>query len=81
VKARVGEDNWEISCIGRWVSFQFEGEPKGIRPSLWIWFFAAAGHPFHALQSRERLIEAIDVATALPATLEVFHPTKPGHSG
>jgi hypothetical protein len=28
--------------------------------------------PFAALQSRERLIEAIDAAIALPATLEAF---------
>jgi hypothetical protein len=72
VKARAGEDNWNIKCIGKWVSFEFEGEPKGIRPSLWVWFFAAASDPFAAMQSRERLIEAIDAATALPATLEVF---------
>jgi hypothetical protein len=74
VKARVGEDNWTIKCIGKWVSFEFDGEPKGTRPSLWILFFAAERNPFAALQSRERLIEAIDAATALPATLEVFPP-------
>lgn len=72
VKVRVGEDNWAIKCIGKWVSFEFEGEPKGVCPSLWIWFFAAASDPFGAVQSRERLVEAIDAATALPATLAVF---------
>jgi hypothetical protein len=55
-----------------WVNFEFEDEPKGIRPSLSIWFFAAASDQFAAMQSRERLIEAIDAATALPATLESF---------
>jgi hypothetical protein len=39
-----------------------------------IWFFAAAGNPIAALESRERLIEAIDKASALPATLESFAP-------
>jgi len=68
----VGADNWKIKCVGKWVNFEFEGEPKGIRPSLWIWFFAAASDPLAAVQSRERLIEAIDEATALLATLEVF---------
>lgn|SRR5215831_3111403 len=72
VKASVGADNWKIKCVGKWVNFEFEGEPKGIRPSLWIWFFAAASDPLAAVQSRERLIEAIDEATALLATLEVF---------
>src|SRR5437899_2125838 len=35
-------------------------------------FFAAASDQFGALQSRERLIEAIDSATALPDTLASF---------
>jgi hypothetical protein len=72
VKARVEKDHWKVECIGKWVDFKFEGEPSGIRPSLWIWFFAAAGDQFAAMQSRERLIEAIDAATALPTTLESF---------
>jgi hypothetical protein len=72
VKGRTGEDNWRIDFIGRWVNFQFESEHKGIYPSLWIWFFAAAREPVAALQSRERIIEAIDEATGLPATLQSF---------
>jgi hypothetical protein len=52
VKARTGEDNWRIDFIGKWVNFQFEGEPNGIYASLWIWFFAAARDPTAALQSR-----------------------------
>ncbi len=72
VKARAGRDHWKIECIGKWVNFEFEGEPKGIRPSLWIWVFAAASDRIAAAQSRERLIAAIDAATALPATIESF---------
>jgi hypothetical protein len=72
VKVRTGEDNWRIEFIGKWVNFQFENEPKGIYPSLWIWFFAAAPDPFAAVQSRERLIEAIDEATAMPAAVQSF---------
>jgi hypothetical protein len=44
---------------------------------LWIWFFAASGDPFAALQSRERLIQSIDIAAALPATPAVFSGSKP----
>jgi hypothetical protein len=72
VKPRAGDDHWKIDFIGKWVNFRFEDEPKGVRPTLWVWFFAAAGDPLAALQSRERLIEAIDAATALPATLKSF---------
>jgi hypothetical protein len=39
---------------------------------LWIWFFAASNTPVNALQSRERLIVAIDAAIASPAILESF---------
>jgi hypothetical protein len=76
VKARVGQDHWKLDCIGTWVDFKFEGEPQGLRPSLWVWFFAASNTPFMAIHSRERLIEAIDAAAALPATLEVFAKTE-----
>jgi hypothetical protein len=72
VKARVENDYWEINFVGQMVNFQFEGEPKGVHPSLMIWFFAAARDPLAALQSRERLIQAIDAATALSGTLESF---------
>jgi hypothetical protein len=72
VRARSGEDHWKIDFVGKWVNFQFEGEPKGIRPSLWIWFFAAAPNPFAAMQSRERLIEAIDAVLVLPTALRPF---------
>jgi hypothetical protein len=72
VKSRVGEDYWKLDCIGKWVDFKFEGEPQGLRPSLWIWFFAASNTPLNALQSRERLIEAIDAAVASPAAREAF---------
>jgi hypothetical protein len=72
VKARVGQDHWKLDCIGKWVDFKFEGETQGIRPSLWVWFFAAASRPVDAIQSRERLIEAIDDAVALREVLESF---------
>ena len=72
VKARIGHDHWKLDCIGKWIDFKFAGEPQGIRPSLWVWFYAAASGRFDAMQSRERLIEAIDAATTLPATLESF---------
>jgi len=72
VKARAGHDNWKLDCIGKWIDFKFEGEPQGIRPSLWVWFYAAASRAFDAIESRERLIEAIDAATTLPATLDSF---------
>ena len=72
VEACAGHDHWKLDCIGKWIDFQFDGEPQGIRPSLWIWFYAAASEQLDAMQSRERLIEAIDFATALPATLESF---------
>jgi hypothetical protein len=72
VRARSGEDHWKIDFVGKWVNFQFDGEPKGIAPSLWIWFFAAAGDPFAAMPSRERLIEAIGDTLVLTNALEPF---------
>jgi hypothetical protein len=72
LKKCAGGDNWKIEFIGKYVNFQFEGEPKGLCPSLWIWFFAAARDPFAALQSRERLIGTIDAAIASPEALESF---------
>jgi hypothetical protein len=71
-KSRAGQDHWRLDCIGKWIDFKFEGEPEGLRPSLWIWFFAASNTPLNALQSRERLIAAIDAAVASPATAEIF---------
>jgi hypothetical protein len=41
----------------------FSGAPEGIRPSLWIWFFAAA--QYAAMQFRERLIAAKAVFACL----------------
>jgi hypothetical protein len=72
VRARSGEDHWKIDFVGKWVNFQFEGALKGIQPSLWIWFFAAAPNPFAAVQSRERLIEAIGAVLVLPTALKPF---------
>jgi hypothetical protein len=72
VKSRAGQDHWKLDCIGTWVDFKFEGEPQGLRPSLQIWFFAASNTGVNALQSRERLIEAIDAAVAAPETFKVF---------
>ena len=72
LKKCAGDDNWKLDFIGKYINFKFEGEPTGLCPSLWIWFFAAARDPFAALQSRERLIAAIDVAIALPTALESF---------
>jgi hypothetical protein len=77
VKSRAGQDHWKLNCIGTWVDFKFGGEPQGLRPSLWIWFFAASNTALNALQSRERLIEAIDAAVAPPATLEIFCSCSP----
>jgi hypothetical protein len=74
VKSRTRDNHREINLIGQMVNFQLDGASKGIHPSLMIWFFAAAWDTFAALQSREKLIEAIDEATALPATLESFPP-------
>jgi hypothetical protein len=74
-KARVRQDHWKLNCVGKWIDFKFEGEPQGIRPSLWIWFFAASSTPFDAMHSRERLIEVIDLAVALPETLRIFTAT------
>jgi hypothetical protein len=53
---------WEIEFVGQMVNFQFAEEPRGIYPSMVVWFFAAARTPIAAEQSRERLIEAIDEA-------------------
>ena len=72
IKARVGQNYWTLECIGKWVDFKFEGEAQGFRPSLWIWFFAASSLLFDAIQSRERLIEAIDSAISLPEALKSF---------
>lgn len=72
VRARSGEDHWRVDIAGKWVDFQFEGEPNGVQPSLWIWFFAAARDPFAAVQSRERLIEAIGERLVLPSALKPF---------
>jgi hypothetical protein len=52
IRPRSGPDNWTINFVGKALSFQFDGEPKGIHPSLWIWFFAAARDEFIAFQSR-----------------------------
>lgn len=72
VKSCAVGHNWKLQCIGKWVDFKFEGEPQGLQPSLWVWFFAASSNVFNALKSRERLIEAIDKAIELPKTLEPF---------
>jgi hypothetical protein len=72
VKSYTGHDHWKLDCIGKWVNFKFENEPQGVRPSLWIWFFAASDTRLNALQSRERLIAAIDAAIALLAVPETF---------
>lgn len=72
VKSRTGQDHWKLDCVGKWVDFKFEGEPQVLRPSLWVWFFAASNTPLAALESRERLIKAIDAAVASPKTLEIF---------
>jgi len=72
LKTQVGEDNWKIDFVGQGVNFQFDDKQKGIFPSLWLWLFAAARDPFSAVASRERLIQAIDSASALPAALDSF---------
>jgi hypothetical protein len=72
VKPCSRRDHWELNFVGQMVNFQLDPRRKGIHPSLMIWFFAAARDQVAALQSRERLIEAIDEATALPGTLKSF---------
>lgn len=72
VESRVGRDRWELRCLGRWVDFKFEGEPQGLRPSLWIWFFATSTTPRNALRSRERLIEAIHEGVTSTVTSRFF---------
>jgi hypothetical protein len=72
VKQDVEKNYWEIRFVGQMVNFRFEDAPMGIYPSLMTWFYAAAANPIAARESRERLIEAIDKATAKPATLESF---------
>ncbi|HEY4113704.1 MAG TPA: hypothetical protein VGM17_06530, partial [Rhizomicrobium sp.] len=67
--SRVGEAYWKLNCLGKWVNFKFAGEPQGLRPSLWIWFFAASDTPVRAFQARERLIKAIDAAVASPEAI------------
>jgi hypothetical protein len=68
LRARCGKDSWKIDIVGKWVNFKFDGEPSGFHPSLWIWFFAASGDQFSAVQSRERLIKAIGDTLVLPST-------------
>jgi hypothetical protein len=72
VESRADSDHWKLNCVGRWVDFKFPGEPQGLQPSLWVWFFAASRTPLDAIESRERLIEAINAGAALPATLDLF---------
>lgn len=71
-RAQCGKDNWTIDFVGKGVRFQFEGEPTGIQPSLWIWFFAGARDEFSAMESRERLIAAISDTLVTPAAIEPF---------
>jgi hypothetical protein len=76
MKLRVGKDHWEINFVGQPVSFKFNNEPNGIYPTLMVWFFANARSPLAALQSRERLIKAIDETTTLPSAIESFQQGK-----
>ena len=72
MKLRVGKDHWEIDFVGKPVSFKFDNEPNGIYPSLMLWFFANARGPLAALQSRERLIKAIEETSTLLSAIESF---------
>jgi hypothetical protein len=76
MKLRVGKDHWEIDFVGKPVSFKFDNEPSGIYPSLMVWFFANARGPLAALQSRERLIKAIEETTTLPSAMDPFKQEK-----
>jgi hypothetical protein len=76
MKLRVGRDHWEIDFVGKPVSFKFDNEPNGIYPSLMVWFFANARGPLAAVQSRERLIKAIEESTMLPSATESFQQGK-----
>jgi hypothetical protein len=76
MKTRVGKDHWEINFAGQPVSFKFDNEPNGIYPTLTVWFFANARSPLAALQSRERLIKAIDEISTLPPAIECFQQGK-----
>jgi hypothetical protein len=72
VKGCAKTDHWELNLVGQMVDFKFPGEPTGLHPSVLIWFFARARDQISAWDSRERLIEAIESAVTLPATLEAF---------
>lgn len=72
VRPRSGTDYWEINFVGKGVSFQFEGEPTGIQPSLWIWFFGGARNEFSAMESRERLIGALSDTLVMPNAVAPF---------
>jgi hypothetical protein len=72
LRARCGNENWKIDFAGKWVNFKFAGEPNGVYPSLWIWFFAAANNPTAAIQSRERLIDVIGEILVLPDAIKPF---------
>jgi hypothetical protein len=76
VRARSGADFWEINFVGKGVSFQFDGEPTGIHPSLWIWFFAGGRDEFSAMESRERLVGAISDTLLMPSAVEPFTATR-----
>src|SRR5213080_3107520 len=66
LKKHVGQDYWKVDFVGKGVKFQLDNEPNGIFPSMWLWFFAAARDPFSAIESQERLIQAIDSAISRP---------------
>ncbi|MBX9841812.1 MAG: hypothetical protein K2Z80_08395 [Xanthobacteraceae bacterium] len=72
LRVRCGERSWKIDILGKWVNFKFDGEQAGVQPSLWIWFFAAAGDPLAAIESRERLITALCEIFVEPEVLKPF---------
>lgn len=59
LEAGSADDRWEADIVGKWVYFNFTGEPIGQFPSLWIYFHAFAGSQTAAIESRERLVGVI----------------------
>jgi hypothetical protein len=55
----VRKQRWKIDLQGTYVQFNIPGELSAKAPSIWIWFFAAAGSHDKSDKSREELLTAI----------------------
>lgn len=63
---RVKRSHWKIDFAGTWVRFRLPHERRVTRPSMWIWFFAAARSKARAVESRERLMETLSDVLHMP---------------